>query len=347
MAITEREWWSNREPGEEQHEKLFITRRLAFYVVAAWVAITVNFAIPRVMPGNAVNAMLAKFPQLDANSLKALEAEFGTHAHGSLLSQYFTYLGNLAHGDLGLSVNQYPAKVTTIIGQTLPWTVILVGTATIIAFVLGTLLGVLSAWRRGGWLDRSLPAFTFLQATPYFFLALVVIQLFAVSWGLFPFGQGYDLGQSPGWNWSFISSAIDHSILPALTIVLTSMAGWMLQMRNVMITTIAEDYVLVAQAKGLSPRRVMFSYAGRNAILPNLAGFALSLGFVVAGALVMEIVFSYPGIGLTLYNAVTSDDFPLLQGIFLVISLSVLGACLIADIVYFLADPRTRTRTAY
>jgi peptide/nickel transport system permease protein len=125
------------------------------------------------------------------------------------------------------------------------------------------------------------------------------------------------------------------------------MAGWMLQMRNVMITTIAEDYVLVAQAKGLPPHRVMFTYAARNAILPNLAGFALSLGFVVAGALVMEIVFSYPGIGLTLYNAVTSDDFPVLQGIFLVISFAVLGACLIADIVYFLADPRTRTRTAY
>ena len=174
-----------------------------------------------------------------------------------------------------------------------------------------------------------------------------MIELFAVSWGLFPFGQGYSLGTSPGWNWSFISSAAYHSFLPALTIVLTSMAGWMLQMRNVMITTIAEDYVLVAQAKGLSPRRVMFTYAARNAILPNLAGFALSLGFVVAGALVMEIVFSYPGIGLTLYNAVTSDDFPLLQGIFLVISLTVLAACLMADIVYFLADPRTRTRAAY
>ncbi len=237
--------------------------------------------------------------------------------------------------------------MTTIIGQTLPWTLILVGMATIISFALGTLLGVVSAWRRGGWLDRSLPAFTFLQATPFFFLALVVIQLFAVTWRLFPFGQGYDLGQTPGWNWSFISNAAYHSFLPALTIVLTSMAGWMLQMRNVMITTIAEDYVLVAQAKGLSPRRVMFTYAARNAILPNLAGFALSLGFVVAGALVMEIVFSYPGIGLTLYNAVTSDDFPLLQGIFLVISLAVLGACLVADIVYFLADPRTRTRTAY
>jgi peptide/nickel transport system permease protein len=325
----------------------FITRRLAFYAVAAWVAITVNFAIPRVMPGNAVDTLLAKYPTLDANSLHALQAEFGTHTHGSLLSQYFTYLGDLAHGNLGLSVNEYPAKVTTIIGQTLPWTLILVGMATIISFALGTLLGIVSAWRRGGALDRFLPAFTFLQATPYFFLALVVIQLFAVSWGLFPIGQGYDLGQTPGWDWSFISSAADHSFLPALTIVLTSMAGWMLQMRNVMITTIAEDYVLVAQAKGLSPRRVMFTYAARNAILPNLAGFALSLGFVVAGALVMEIVFSYPGIGLTLYDAVTSDDFPLLQGIFLVISLSVLGACLLADIVYFFADPRTRTRAAY
>jgi peptide/nickel transport system permease protein len=326
---------------------LFITRRLTFYVVAAWVAITVNFAIPRVMPGNAVNAMLAKFPQLDPASLKALQAEFGTHTHGSLISQYFSYLGEIAHGNLGLSTSLYPAKVTTVIAQTLPWTLILVGTATIISFVLGTLLGILTAWRRGGWLDRLMPGFTFLQATPYFFLALVVIQLFAVSWGLFPFGQGYSLGTSPGWNWTFISSAAYHSFLPALTIVLTSMAGWMLQMRNVMITTIAEDYVLVAQAKGLSPRRVMFTYAARNAILPNLAGFALSLGFVVAGALVMEIVFSYPGIGLTLYNAVTSDDFPLLQGIFLVISLSVLAACLIADIVYFFADPRTRTRGAY
>jgi peptide/nickel transport system permease protein len=234
-----------------------------------------------------------------------------------------------------------------VIAQTLPWTVILVGTATIISFALGTLLGILAAWRRGGSLDRALPAFTFLQATPYFFLALVAIQLFAVTWGLFPFGQGYSLGLAPGWDWSFISSAIYHSILPALTIVVTSMAGWMLQMRNVMITTIGEDYVLVAQAKGLSPRRVMFTYAARNAILPNLAGFALSIGFVVAGALVMEIVFSYPGIGLTLYNAVTSDDFPLLQGIFLVISMSVLLACLLADIVYFFADPRTRTRTAY
>jgi peptide/nickel transport system permease protein len=324
----------------------FIVRRLGFYVAAIWIAITVNFAIPRVMPGNAVDTLLTKFPNLDASSLHALQAEFGTHTHGSLLSQYFSYLGNVLHGNLGVSVNQYPAKVTTVLGQTLPWTIALVGTATIISFAIGTLLGVFAGWRRDGWLDRSLPAFTFLQATPYFFLALVVIQFFALKWRLFPFGQGYSLGLSPGWNWSFISSAINHSVLPALTIVATSMAGWMLQMRNVMITTVSEDYVLVAQAKGLAPRRVMFSYAARNAVLPNIAGFALSLGFIVMGALVMEIVFSYPGIGLTLYNAVTSNDYPMLQGIFLVISVSVLVASLLADVIYMIADPRTRTAAA-
>jgi peptide/nickel transport system permease protein len=169
-----------------------------------------------------------------------------------------------------------------------------------------------------------------------------MIDLFALRLHWLPFGQGYALGLTPGWNWTFISSAITHSILPALTIVLTSVGAWMLQMRNVMLTTIGEDYVLVGQAKGLPARRVVFGYAARNAILPNIAGFALALGFVVAGALVMEIVFSYPGIGLTLYNAVTSNDYPLLQGIFLVISVAVLTASLIADLVYVIADPRAR-----
>src|SRR6201996_9437241 len=193
------------------------------------------------MPGNAVQVMLAKFPTLDASSLRALQAEFGAHAHGSIISQYFSYLGDVAHGNLGLSVGQYPAKVTDILAQTLPWTLILVGTATILSFALGTLLGVAAAWRRGGWLDRMLPAFTFLQATPYFFLALIVIQLFALDWRLFPFGQRYTLGLLPGFNWPFISSAISHSALPALPIVLTTIGGWMLQMRNMMLTTISED----------------------------------------------------------------------------------------------------------
>ncbi len=325
----------------------FIARRLAFYVVAAWVAVTVNFFIPRAMPGNAVDSMMAKFPNLQAQARKALEAEFGAGHQGSIFHQYWVYLGDLVHLNLGTSVSLYPDKVTSVLASTIPWTVALVGTATVISFVLGTLLGIFAAWRRGGMLDQALPALTFLQATPYFFLALVAIEFFAIDVHVFPISGGYTLGVTPGWNLTFIGSAVDHSLLPALTIVVTSMAGWMLQMRNVMITTIGEDYVLAAQAKGLAPRRVIFSYAARNAILPNIAGFALAIGFVVAGALVMEIVFSYPGVGLTLYNAVSANDYPLTQGIFLVISFAVLFACIIADVVYVIADPRVRSRQAY
>jgi peptide/nickel transport system permease protein len=325
----------------------FIARRLAFYVAAVWAAVTINFLIPRVMPGNAVAAALGRFQNVTPQVVKALEIEFGFHPKGSLFTQYLQYWNNVLHFNLGVSTSEYPTHVSTIIGQTLPWTLVLVGVATLLSFAIGTLLGVFAAWRRGGWLDRALPALTLLQATPYFFLALLMIYVFAIKLGWLPFGQGYSLGLNPGFNWAFISSAITHSILPALTIIATSIGGWMLQMRNVMLTTISEDYILVAQAKGLSARRVMFTYGARNAVLPNIAGFALALGFVVAGALVMEIVFSYPGIGLTLYNAVTSNDYPLMQGIFLVISLAVLSASLLADIAYAFADPRARRRSAF
>jgi peptide/nickel transport system permease protein len=184
------------------------------------------------------------------------------------------------------------------------------------------------------------------QALPYFFLALILIEVLGLKLKVFPLGQGYAGTDVPGWNWSFIVSAAYHSVLPAFTIVITSVAGWMLQMRNVMITTIGEDYVLAAQAKGLRSRRVVLTYAARNAILPQLSGFANALGFVVSGAIVMEIVFSYPGVGLLLVNAVTSNDYPLMQAIFLVISFAVLLANLFVDIVYVFVDPRARTRTA-
>jgi peptide/nickel transport system permease protein len=325
----------------------FIARRLAFYAAAVWAAVTINFVIPRVMPGNAVDSVLGRFQNLTPQVVKALEVQFGFHPKGSIFTQYLQYWNDVLHFNLGTSTSQYPTHVSTIIGQTLPWTLTLVGVATVLSFVIGTLLGVFAAWRRGGWLDRALPGLTLLQATPYFFLALLLIYLCAIVLKWLPFGQGYALGLTPGLNWPFISSAITHSILPAVTIIATSVGGWMLQMRNVMLTTISEDYILVAQAKGLSTRRVMFTYGARNAILPNIAGFALSLGFVVAGALVMEIVFSYPGVGFTLYNAVTSNDYPLMQGIFLVISLAVLSASLLADIAYAFADPRARTRSAF
>ncbi len=325
----------------------YILRRLAFYAFAGWVAVTLNFFIPRAMPGNAVEAIMAKFPSLQPSAYHALEAMLGVGHPGSIWHQYWSYLYDISHLNFGISLSEFPAKVSTLLGETLPWTLVLVGTATVIAFVLGTGLGIIAGWRHGGWFDRSLPGLMFFQAIPYFFLALVLIDLLALQVHVFPTGQGYGEGQIPGWNWDFIRSAVDHSILPAFTIVITSMAGWMLQMRNVMITTIGEDYVVAAQAKGLSSRRVVFTYAARNALLPQLQGFGLALGFVVTGAIVMEIVFSYPGIGQLLLTAVTSDDYPLMQAIFLLITVAVLLANLLVDLAMVAFDPRVRTRGAF
>ena len=324
----------------------YILRRLAFYAVAAWVALTANFFLPRAMPGNAVQAIMSKFPSLQPSAYHALEAMLGVGHPGSLWHQYVSYLGDVFTLNFGISVSQFPAKVSTLLGQTIPWTLALVGTATLIAFFVGTGFGIIAGWRHGGWLDRVLPGLMFFQAIPYFFLALILIELLAARANIFPIGQGYEGGLIPGWNSAFIGSAIYHSILPAFTIVITSVAGWMLQMRNVMITTVGEDYVVAAQAKGLPSRRVVFTYAARNAILPQLQGFGLALGFVVSGAIVMEIVFSYPGIGLLLLSAVTSNDYPLMQGIFLVITFAVLLANLIVDFIIVFVDPRARTREA-
>ncbi|HEY1622082.1 MAG TPA: ABC transporter permease [Streptosporangiaceae bacterium] len=324
----------------------FLVRRLVFYLVAAWVALTLNFFIPRAMPGSVVQDIMSKFPNLQPSAYKALEAMLGVGHPGSLWHQYVSYLDDVVHFNFGTDVVQYPAQVSTLLAQTIPWTLTLVGTATVIAFFTGTALGIVAGWRHGGWLDRALPPLMFLQAVPYFFLALVLLELLAVTFHVFPLGQGYGNGLIPGWHWGFIGSAIYHSILPAFTIVITSVAGWMLQMRNVMITTIGEDYVLAAQAKGLSSRRVVYTYAARNALLPQLQGFGLAIGFVVTGALIMEIVFSYPGIGLLLLDAVSSNDYPLMQAIFLVITFAVLLANLIVDLIMVLADPRVRAREA-
>ena len=324
----------------------FIVRRLIFYVVAAWVALTINFFIPRLMPGNAVESIMSKFPNLQPSAYRAIEAMLGVGHPGSIWHQYVAYLDDILHFNFGTSVSEYPAQVSTLLAETLPWTIILVGTATVIAFLVGTALGVAAGWRHGGGLDRTLPGLMFLQAIPYFFFALILLELFAVKLHFFPTGEGYGQGLVPGWHWDFIGSAVDHSLLPALTIVLTSIAGWMLTMRNVMITTIGEDYVIAAQAKGLPNHRVIWSYAARNALLPQLQGFGLAVGFVVSGALVMEIVFSYPGIGLLLVNAVTSNDYPLTQAIFLVITFTVLLANLLVDIIIVFVDPRARAREA-
>jgi peptide/nickel transport system permease protein len=319
-----------------------LIRRIAFYVVTALAAITVDFFVPRIMPGNPVSAVLARLQgQVTAGTISALEQQYGLNTKEGLWGQYVHYLWNMVHGNLGISTSNYPAQVTTVIRSALPWTLGLVGMATVISFVLGTLIGVLVAWRRGTWLDNVLPATTFFQAAPYFFIAFLALDLFATKLGWFPTGRAYGLLDFPGFNATYIGDVLSHAVLPALTIVVCSAAGWIIGMRNVMVTTMDEDYVLVAQAKGLPKRRVIW-YAARNAILPNISGFSLAIGFVVSGALLTEIVFSYPGLGWILLQAVGERDYPLLQGIFLIITFAVLAANLAADFVYVLLDPRTR-----
>jgi peptide/nickel transport system permease protein len=321
----------------------FLIRRGFFYLITAWAAITMNFLIPRLMPGNPVQILMARFQgRLSPAAVKSLTILFGL-GHAGLWSQYVHYWQDLFAGNLGISFTYFPTTVTSVIAQSLPWTAVLIGVSTIISFLIGTIGGVIVAWRRGSWMDNVLPpATTFFSAVPYFWLGLITVFVFSVDLHWFPLSGGYSSSTSVGLSGSFLASAVYHAILPGITIVVSSVAGWLLGMRNMMITTLAEDYVVMAEAKGLAKRRVMFAYAARNAVLPSIASFAMTLGFVVSGAILVEIVFSYPGIGYVLYQAVTNEDYPLMQGIFLVITLAVLVANALADLAYLVLDPRTR-----
>ncbi|GHJ54042.1 ABC transporter permease [Micromonospora chersina] len=321
----------------------FLLQRTAFYLFTAWAAITLNFFIPRLVPGDPVQSLISRNQgRISADAIQSLRVLFGLDSHENIWQQYLDYWGQLLHGDLGLSFTFFPTPVSTVIGDSLPWTVGLVGITTIISFLLGTALGVGAGWRRGSWVDGLLPATTFLSSIPYFWLGLVAIAVFTGPGSFFPSSGGYEAGLVPAFDAYFIPSAIKHSVLPAATILVSSMSGWILSMRNMMVTVSSEDYITVAHAKGLSERRVALSYAARNALLPNVSGFALSLGFIVGGTLLVEIVFSYPGLGFQLFQAVGYKDYPLMQGIFLIITISVLVANLLADVAYLLLDPRTR-----
>jgi peptide/nickel transport system permease protein len=324
----------------------YYARKFAFYLVALWAALTLNFFIPRLMPGNPVDILMAKLAQrggtVDPSARRAYELMLGTNSSESLFQQYLSYLGNMFSGDLGISVSAFPAPVSEVIAGALPWTLMLVGIATFLSFAFGIALGAFVGWRRGTWLDSLVPATTVLAAVPYFWLALILVAVLSSGLGWFPLQGGYDILLTPGWNGEFIGSAIYYGTLPALTIVISSVGGWLLGMRNMMVSATAEDYVLTAQAKGLRNSRIMVKYAARNAVLPSVAGFAISLGFVVSGSVITEQVFSYPGIGSKLLQAVQNNDYALMQGIFLVITVAVLGANLVVDLLYALIDPRTR-----
>ena len=325
----------------------WFARRLVFYVFALWVALTLNFLLPRLMPGSPIDGILQHLSpnQLQANPgiVETYKALVGG-SDNSIWQDYATYLSRIVHLDFGVSTSHYPTPVSEVVGQTLPYSIFLVGVAFFLSFLIGTGIGMFAAWRRGGAVDNVLvPTFMTLSAFPAFFTALLGLYFLGLKAGWFPIQHAYDNGLSPGFNWEFMSSAFRHAQLPILVILAAYTGGWMLNMRTVMINTIGEDYVLMAQAKGLPDRRVMTRYAARNAILPPLNGFAPLFASAIGGLVFIEFVFSYPGAGLTLQQAVLGNDYPLAQAILVVLSICVILANLLMDILNLVLDPRLRT----
>jgi len=318
--------------------------RLGFFVVTLWACVTLNFVLPRLMPGSPILDMMAKYRgHVTQKALEAIETAFGIETHASLLTQYWQYLGNTARGNFGISLTQ-SEPVSQVIGGAVWWTLGLIGVTTVLAFILGTLIGIVGAWRRGGWLDGILPpVFVITSSIPFFWVGMLLILLVGRFDPRFPTSGAYAYGTTPGFNWPFITDVLQHALLPALAILVTSIGGWILTMRNTMVTVLAEDYVRMARAKGLPGWRIMFDYAARNAMLPNLSGFAMSLGFVLSGAIVVEYLFSYQGVGYYLLLGVVNQDYALVQALFLLITVAVLVAILAADLLTAVLDPRTRT----
>ena len=325
----------------------WFARRLVFYVFAIWVALTVNFLLPRLMPGDPIGGLLQHLSssQISANPgiIATYEALLGG-SHHSIWQDYVTYLGRVSHFDFGISTSNYPTKVSEVVGRTLPYSIFLVGVAFILSFVIGITIGMLAAWRRGGLVDNIVvPVFMTVGAFPAFFIALLGLYFLGLKAGWFPIQHAYDNDVIPGFNWTFLSSAFRHSQLPIITIILAYAGGWVLNMRTVMINTISEDYVAMAHAKGLKDRRVMTRYAGRNALLPPLNGFAALFASAVGGLVFVEYIFSYPGVGYTLQEAVLGSDYPLAQAILVVLSVCVIVANFVMDLMNFVLDPRLRS----
>jgi peptide/nickel transport system permease protein len=321
----------------------YLVRRLGFYLAAAWASVTLAFVIPRLMPGDPASAMIARFKgRLPPDSVAALRDALG-FSDGGALEQYGAYLAHVVRGDLGLSISHYPASVGSVIAGALGWTLLLAGVAALLSFALGTALGAVAAWRRGGWLDGALPpTLALLGAFPFFWLAMLVLFVFGFGLGWFPVRHAHADHLAPGLSWEFVASAVRHAVLPAATVVAATLGGWVLGMRSAMLGVLGEEYVVLAEAKGLPPGRVLWRYAARNALLPNVTSFGMALGFVLSGSLLTEIVFSYPGQGYLLLQAVQTLDYPLLQGLFLTVTLAVLGANLLVDVATVWLDPRVR-----
>lgn len=342
---------ARRLPADSRGRMLLkhILKRVAMLVAVVFAAGTLNFFIPRIAPKNPIAEKLTQMagtsgvdPTRIQEMSEAFSARFGLDR--PLWIQYLAYLRDMFVFDFGHSITQYPARVGDLIAAAMPWTLGLMATTTLVSFVLGTLLGAAAAWKRD---SRALqivsPLLMVFSAIPFYLLGLVLVYLLAGRAGLFPLSGGYGVISVPEWSLSFSLEVLHHATLPALSIVIASIGVWAIGMRGMMVTVQGEDYMTFAEAKGLKPRRLFFHYGVRNAILPQLTALALFVGQIVTGAVLVEIVFSYPGVGSLLLDSIKLFDYPTIYGIVFILTLTVAVSMLIVDLVYPLLDPRVRT----
>lgn len=326
---------------------VWLAQRVLMLLAVIVTAASLNFMLPRLASQNPIETKLLALTESggslsDISGLVAsYQEKFGLDK--PVLAQYFSYLESTARFDLGYSIAFYPARVADLIARALPWTIGLLATATIVAFVAGTLLGALVAWRGAPrFVGLLAPVVMVLAALPYYLVGLVLVYLFAFTWTIFPLQGGSSLMAAPGWTWAFVADVLGHALLPAGSIVLASVGTWALTMRGMMVTVQGEDYMVYADANGISPRRRFFGYGLRNALLPQVTSLALHLGQIAAGAVLVERVFGYPGLGMLLFQAIQQSDYFVIYGCVLIIVVMVACATLLIDLAYPLLDPRVR-----
>ncbi|RSD31039.1 ABC transporter permease [Vibrio pectenicida] len=322
----------------------YFLRRLSFYCIALLVAATLNFIIPRAMPGDPVTMMFANVSvQVTPERIAAMKELLG-FVDGGLFIQYIAYMKNILSWELGTSIQFYPLPVSELLGSAFGWSLFLAGSAVILSFSLGSILGVYAAWKRGSKYDAFItPGMLIIQAVPQVVIAMIAMFVFAINLKWFPTSYAYTAGNTPDWtSWEFLKDVAYHALLPLFCASIIQVGGFLVNMRNNMINLLAEDYITMAKGKGLSEHRILFNYAARNALLPSVTALSMALGMAIGGQLIIEIIFNYPGLGSVLFNAIKARDYQVLQGQLLIMTLFMLFFNLLADILYVTLDPRLR-----
>ncbi|NOI23275.1 ABC transporter permease [Vibrio mediterranei] len=324
----------------------YLLSRFGFYLLAFVAAVTINFFLPRLMPGDPIQSFLGRLAQnggqITPETIASLEALYGYSTNTPLFQQFLTYLQSIMTGEWGTSTRFFQ-PVFDVLGRGMLWTLLLVGSYLLVSYTITTLLGIWVAWKRGTWVDSVITVGSVvISSIPAVVMALLMYFIFASDLGWFPTSYAYDPSLDPAMSFEFVSSVAYHLALPLLSMVLLGM-GNVMGMRSNMINQLGEDFIVMGWAKGVKDKKVMLQYGARNAVLPMITTFAMSVGAIFAGSLIIEIIFNYPGLGQVMFQAMLARDYPLIQGYLLIMTIMVLGANFIADLLLFVLDPRLRT----